>query len=116
MLPFQKAGFLASIGTMLVSCLYLAISLTREYGVGTGSVEYSIPVYGRWLMCLFSPVAFALGIDQVGLNECMHLFYHLPSTLYLQLPDDKADELKQIKRVCYLLYISNIIIHYKPYE
>ncbi|XP_052816309.1 cholesterol transporter ABCA5-like isoform X2 [Mya arenaria] len=60
----MSAGVVASMATMITSCLYLAVSLTRKYEAGTGSVSYSIPVYGRWLMCLLSPVAFALGMDQ----------------------------------------------------
>ncbi|KAH3769106.1 hypothetical protein DPMN_170353 [Dreissena polymorpha] len=60
----MMAGVAASMGTMIVSCLYLAVSLTRTYEEGTGSVSYKIPVYGRWLLCLLSPVCLALGMDQ----------------------------------------------------
>ncbi|WAR12284.1 ABCA6-like protein [Mya arenaria] len=46
----MSAGVVASMATMITSCLYLAVSLTRKYEAGTGSVSYSIPVYGRWLI------------------------------------------------------------------
>ncbi|XP_060587751.1 cholesterol transporter ABCA5-like isoform X2 [Ruditapes philippinarum] len=58
------AGGLSSLSTMLISTLYLIVSLTRTIDEGTGNVTYSVPVYGRWLLCLLSPVALALGIDQ----------------------------------------------------
>ncbi|XP_053402183.1 cholesterol transporter ABCA5-like isoform X2 [Mercenaria mercenaria] len=58
------AGGIASLSTMLISTLYLIVSLTRTIDEGTGSVSYTVPVYGRWLLCLLSPVALALGIDQ----------------------------------------------------
>ncbi|KAL4218252.1 ATP-binding cassette sub- A member 5 [Mactra antiquata] len=66
--PFFKkantAGGVSSLFTMLSSCLYLIVSLTRTYDEGTGSVSYKVPVYGRWLLCLISPCALSLGMDQ----------------------------------------------------
>ena len=61
----QVAGTLASFGTMIISCLYLIVSMTRTTSIDGGSVSYSISVPVRWLLCLLSPVALSLGIDQV---------------------------------------------------
>ena len=61
----QTAGGLATMATMLTSLLYLIVSQTRTYEEGTGSASYDVPVYGRWLLCLLSPTALSLGIDQV---------------------------------------------------
>lgn len=63
---------------MLLSTLYLIVSLTRTVEEGTGSVSYKVPVYGRWLLCLLSPVAVALGIDQVFIVcLCVKLYLFL---------------------------------------
>ncbi|KAL3876747.1 hypothetical protein ACJMK2_034544 [Sinanodonta woodiana] len=58
----RTAGGVASLGTMVISLLYLIISLTRSYT--SSGLQYSIPVGGRWVLCLLSPVALALAIDQ----------------------------------------------------
>ncbi|XP_053381131.1 cholesterol transporter ABCA5-like [Mercenaria mercenaria] len=58
----QVAGGVASVSSMLISLLYLIVSLTRTYT--SAGVEYTIPVWGRWLLCILSPVALALAIDQ----------------------------------------------------
>ena len=59
------AGTLASFGSILVSLLYLIVSMTRNTSIDGGSVSYSISVPVRWILCLLSPVALSLGIDQV---------------------------------------------------
>ncbi|XP_052276886.1 ABC-type organic anion transporter ABCA8B-like isoform X3 [Dreissena polymorpha] len=58
----QVAGAVASLASLLISTLYLVVSLTRTY-TATG-VQYTIPVWGRSLLCLLSPVCLALAIDQ----------------------------------------------------
>ncbi|KAL4239790.1 ATP-binding cassette sub- A member 5 [Mactra antiquata] len=58
----QVAGGIASLSSMLISLLYLIVSLTRTYT--SSGIQYTIPVWGRWILCLFSPVALALAIDQ----------------------------------------------------
>lgn len=60
----QSAGGLASLATMLFSCLYLIISLTRKIKED-GTVTYSIPPVARGFMCLISPCAVSIAIDQV---------------------------------------------------
>lgn len=64
--PFFKkakpAGMVASFSTILISLVYLAVSQTRTYT--PNGPEYSIPAAGQWAMCLLSPVALALGMDQ----------------------------------------------------
>ncbi|KAL5018612.1 hypothetical protein ScPMuIL_004334 [Solemya velum] len=59
----QTAGGLASLFTMLISLTYLGVSLTRTYS-STGVPTYSVPPAGRWALCLLSPVALALAMDQ----------------------------------------------------
>ena len=49
---------------MFFSLLYLLISLTRNSYSDVGPVS-TIPVGAQWLLCLISPVALALAIDQV---------------------------------------------------
>ena len=58
-----KAGAMGGFITMVFSLLYLPVSLTRTYEVD-GPVS-SIPVWGQFLLCLLSPVAVALAVDQV---------------------------------------------------
>ncbi|KAJ8299359.1 hypothetical protein KUTeg_023419 [Tegillarca granosa] len=59
----KTAGGIASLTTILLSLLYLVVSLTRSYSP-TGEVTYSIPVSVRWVLCLLSPCAVALALDQ----------------------------------------------------
>ncbi|XP_064604121.1 cholesterol transporter ABCA5-like [Liolophura sinensis] len=71
---FNKAlsgGALASFATMAISLLYLVVSLTRTQ-TSTGDVDYSIPPGGRWALCLLSPVALALAIDQAIFLDIGH--------------------------------------------
>ncbi|KAK7506564.1 hypothetical protein BaRGS_00002039, partial [Batillaria attramentaria] len=64
--PFFKqakpAGLVASFATLLCSLVYLAVSQTRTYTNNT--VENSVPEAAQWAMCLLSPCALALAIDQ----------------------------------------------------
>ena len=48
---------------MIFSLMYLPISLTRE--TSEDLQESAIPVAGQWALCLLSPVAIALAVDQV---------------------------------------------------
>ncbi|XP_060080116.1 cholesterol transporter ABCA5-like [Ylistrum balloti] len=59
----QTAGGLASLMSIIFSCLYLAVSQTRTM-LPSGAVVYSISPGVRWLLCILSPVAVALAIDQ----------------------------------------------------
>ena len=63
----QTAGALASFTTVILSMLYLPVSLTRESG--PSGPESTIPMGGQWALSLFSPVAFALGIDRVNITN-----------------------------------------------
>ncbi|XP_041352800.1 cholesterol transporter ABCA5-like [Gigantopelta aegis] len=58
----QVAGNVASFSTIIISLLYLAVTFTRT-PTSTG-YDYSIPPAGRWGLCLLSPVALALAMDQ----------------------------------------------------
>lgn len=60
----QTAGGVASLFVMLLSCLYLVVSLTRQLNED-GTVTYSIPAVVRGFMCLISPCCVSLAIDQV---------------------------------------------------
>ena len=60
----ETAGGFASFATIIFSLLYLAVSLTRDGYNEDGPVS-SIPASGQWALCLLSPVAMALAIDQV---------------------------------------------------
>ena len=60
----ETAGGYASFATIIFSLLYLAVSLTRDGYNEEGPVS-SIPAAGQWALCLMSPVAMALAIDQV---------------------------------------------------
>ena len=51
---------------MIFSLLYLPVTLTRDEG-GANGPESAIPVGGQWALCLLSPVAAALAVDQVEL-------------------------------------------------
>ena len=62
----RVAGTVASFGSIIVSLLYLIVSMTRTTAVDGASVSYSISVPVRWILCLLSPVALSLGIDQVS--------------------------------------------------
>ncbi|XP_076072509.1 cholesterol transporter ABCA5-like isoform X3 [Mytilus galloprovincialis] len=59
----QTAGGVASLFVMLLSCLYLVVSLTRQLNED-GTVTYSIPAVARGFMCLISPCCVSLAIDQ----------------------------------------------------
>ncbi|XP_064639589.1 cholesterol transporter ABCA5-like isoform X2 [Lineus longissimus] len=65
--PFFKkattAGAVASLATAVFSLLYLPISLTRSVGAD-GLPTSTIPEAGQWALCLLSPTALALCIDQ----------------------------------------------------
>ncbi|KAK3091975.1 hypothetical protein FSP39_024134 [Pinctada imbricata] len=67
MAPFftkaNTAGGVSSLGTMVISCLYLIVSMTRTTS-STGELSYTIPPVGRGFLCLLSPVAVALAMDQ----------------------------------------------------
>lgn len=54
------AGFL----TILLSLIYLVVSQTRT--LTAGGYVYDVPPGAQWVMCLLSPVALALAIDQVS--------------------------------------------------
>ena len=58
----KSAGAVAGLSTVLLSCLYLAISQTRS----SNSYDSTVAPGVQWLMCLLSPVAFATFIDQVS--------------------------------------------------
>ncbi|XP_041378992.1 cholesterol transporter ABCA5-like isoform X2 [Gigantopelta aegis] len=66
MTPFftkaQVAGFVAGFSTVIISLLHFIVSMTRTPTL-TG-YDYSISPAGRWALCLLSPVAFSLAIDQ----------------------------------------------------
>ena len=57
-------GVLASFGTILISLLYLAVSLSRTRT--KDGYDYGVPPGAQWAMCLLSPVALALGMDRVS--------------------------------------------------
>lgn len=59
----RSAGGLASLMSIIFSCLYLIVSLTRTM-LPSGGVVYSVSPGVRWLLCILSPVAVALAIDQ----------------------------------------------------
>ncbi|XP_033748206.1 ATP-binding cassette sub-family A member 5-like isoform X2 [Pecten maximus] len=59
----QTAGGLASLMSIIFSCLYLVVSQTRTM-LPSGAVVYSVSPGVRWLLSLISPVAVALAIDQ----------------------------------------------------
>ncbi|CAG2245460.1 ABCA5 [Mytilus edulis] len=63
LLTAQTAGGVASLFVMLLSCLYLVVSLTRQLNED-GTVTYSIPAVARGFMCLISPCCVSLAIDQ----------------------------------------------------
>ncbi|XP_071105754.1 cholesterol transporter ABCA5-like isoform X1 [Haliotis cracherodii] len=58
----QAAGMVTSFATIAISCLYFAVSLTRE--TTRDGYHYPYAPGGVWAICLLSPVALALGIDQ----------------------------------------------------
>ncbi|XP_041364325.1 cholesterol transporter ABCA5-like [Gigantopelta aegis] len=66
MTPFfkkaQVAGIVAGFSTIIISLLHFIVSMTRTTTL-TG-YDYSISPAGRWALCLLSPVAFSLAIDQ----------------------------------------------------
>ena len=68
MTPFfkksQVAGIIASFSTIIISLLHFIVSMTRTPTVN--GYDYSISPARRWALCLLSPVAFSLAIDQVG--------------------------------------------------
>ncbi|KAH9494885.1 ATP-binding cassette sub- A member 5 [Bulinus truncatus] len=63
--PFFKkarvAGVVVGFSTVIISCVHLAVSQTRD----AGSYDANIPAVAQWLMCLFSPIAFSTIIDQM---------------------------------------------------
>ncbi|KAK6171363.1 hypothetical protein SNE40_019569 [Patella caerulea] len=64
--PFFKkakvAGIVAGFSTVIISCLYFAVSLTRTQTVD--GYSYSVGAGGRVALCFLSPVALALAVDQ----------------------------------------------------
>ncbi|XP_067671428.1 cholesterol transporter ABCA5-like [Haliotis asinina] len=58
----QVAGMVTSFATIAISCLYFAVSLTRD--ITRDGYHYNFAPGGIWALCLLSPVALALGIDQ----------------------------------------------------
>ena len=65
----ENAGAFAATASLSFSLLFLAVSYTRINNP-MGSPESSIPVVGQMFLCLFSPVALAMAVDQVGLYFC----------------------------------------------
>jgi ATP-binding cassette subfamily A (ABC1) protein 5 len=61
----ETAGAVGSIITMLFSFSYLAVELTRSNIIGPEGAVSKVPTWAQWLLSLLSPVALALGIDQV---------------------------------------------------
>lgn len=78
----KTAGGIASLATILLSLLYLVVSLTRSYSP-TGEVTYSIPVSVRWILCLLSPCSVALALDQVMYNAVRCCAYICVDHLFL---------------------------------
>ena len=61
----ETAGAVGSFMTMLFSLAYLGVALTRSNHTGPEGPVSRVPVFAQWLLSLLSPVAFALGMDQV---------------------------------------------------
>ena len=59
------AGVVAAVASFVTSLLYLVISFTRT-SVPLSSPVSSIPVVGQVFLCLLSPVALAMAVDQVS--------------------------------------------------
>ncbi|CAI9737201.1 cholesterol transporter ABCA5-like [Octopus vulgaris] len=58
----QTAMTLPAFYVFMVTLIYLAIGLTRTYSASTGLV-YTTPKWAMVLVCLVSPIAFALYVD-----------------------------------------------------
>ncbi|PVD38361.1 hypothetical protein C0Q70_00975 [Pomacea canaliculata] len=58
----RTAGSIASFSTIVISLLYLAVSQTRT--TTPNGYQYAVPPSAQWVMCLLSPIALALAMDQ----------------------------------------------------
>ncbi|CAL1534216.1 unnamed protein product [Lymnaea stagnalis] len=56
----KVAGAVAGFSTVIISCIHLGVSQTRD----AGSYDANVPPGVQWLMCLFSPIALSTIIDQ----------------------------------------------------
>lgn len=63
----ETAGGLSSLATILLSMLYLAVRFAQS---PTG--ESYIPLWAQYLLCLLSPVALALAVDQTLSLDILH--------------------------------------------
>ena len=59
--------------TLIFSLLYLVVSLTRNGQNEDGPVS-TVPEWAQWLLCLLSPVALAMAVDQVSEIVQLKLF------------------------------------------
>ncbi|BFZ21348.1 hypothetical protein BsWGS_24386 [Bradybaena similaris] len=56
----RAAGAVTGFSTVIISCIYLAISQTRD----AMSYDSNVPVGAQWILCLLSPISFATFVDQ----------------------------------------------------
>ncbi|XP_052830945.1 cholesterol transporter ABCA5 [Octopus bimaculoides] len=61
----QMAMTLPAFYIFLVTLIYLAVGLTRTYSASAGLI-YTTPLWAMVLLCLVSPIAFALYVDNVS--------------------------------------------------
>eukprot|EP00106_Octopus_bimaculoides_P004174 XP_014771616.1 PREDICTED: ABC transporter A family member 1-like [Octopus bimaculoides] len=74
----QMAMTLPAFYIFLVTLIYLAVGLTRTYSASAGLI-YTTPLWAMVLLCLVSPIAFALYVDNVSdfkraMHPCFCLF------------------------------------------
>uniref|UniRef100_A0A2C9L5H4 ABC transporter domain-containing protein n=2 Tax=Biomphalaria glabrata TaxID=6526 RepID=A0A2C9L5H4_BIOGL len=122
--PFFKkarvAGVVAGFSTVVISCVHLAVSQTRD----EGSYDANIPAAGQWLMCLFSPIAFSTIIDQGIFLDVQRTGFGFDSSLtYGKFPLYAPILMLVVDTILYALltvYFDHVIpgeygVRYKPY-
>ena len=56
------------MSTTAIGIIYYAIALSTTYDED-GRPHSPIPAWAQWLLCIFSPIAFALGVERVRLFD-----------------------------------------------
>ena len=71
------------MSTTAIGIIYYAIALSTTYDED-GRPHSPIPAWAQWLLCIFSPIAFALGVERVRLfDDRLHLLVKILRNLNL---------------------------------
>ncbi|CAG5124847.1 unnamed protein product, partial [Candidula unifasciata] len=105
----KVAGAVTGFSTVIISCIYLAISQTRD----VMSYDSKVPAAAQWLLCLLSPISFATFVDQaLFLDIHMNGFGFNEALTYGKFPLYAPIVMLLVDTILYavlMIYFDNVI-------